>query len=42
MADDNDLVVFEDKDTEEDSYINLVSYVKARFERAKNGRYTDE
>ena len=42
MADDNDLVVLEDKDTEEDSYINLVSYVKARFERAKNGRYTDE
>ena len=42
MADDNDLVVLEDKDTEEDSYTNLVSYVKARFERAKNGRYTDE
>ena len=42
MADDNDLVVLEDNDTEEDSYTNLVSYVKARFERAKNGRYTDE
>ncbi len=42
MADDNDIVVLDDVENTEDSYVNLVSYVKARYERARTGRYTDE
>ena len=35
MADDNDIVVLDDVESTEESYVNLVSYVKARFDRAK-------
>ena len=42
MADDNDIVVLDDVENTEESYVNLVSYVKARFDRAKDGRHTDE
>ena len=34
MADDNDIVVLDDVENTEESYVNLVSYVKARFDRA--------
>mgnify|MGYP003317932014 CR=1 FL=1 len=34
MADDNDIVVLDDVESTEESYVKLVSYVKARFDRA--------
>ena len=42
MVDKNELSALEDDDAEEDSYDNLVGYVKGRYERARTRRYSDE
>ena len=42
MVDKNELSALEDGDTEEESYDNLVSYVKGRYDRARTRRYADE
>ena len=42
MVDKNELSALEDADAEEETYDNLVSYVKGRYERARTRRYTDE
>ena len=42
MVDKNELSALEEKTEDERSYDSLVSYVEARYERAKTRRYSDE